>query len=203
MPEIEDGTLVGDIATNTTAILADTTKIDDAATDGLVGTSNSLAYRVHEIERHFHSYEVWFERAAVPVGETHVADRQGDGIGDFVADAGNNDWGEWIQILGSEDTPVRSGSVRFDLSLFEVSSTERSGTYFFQVAFGASGAAALAAGTYTETRFTPASNLLDTGAFAIRSRTIPTGTKVWVRVKVRGQDTGTCDFGFGLHEYEG
>jgi hypothetical protein len=32
-------------------------KIDNKATLGSLGTSNSLAYRVHEIERHLHSYE--------------------------------------------------------------------------------------------------------------------------------------------------
>ena len=35
-------------------------KIDSLATDGLAGVSNSLAYRVHEIEKHFHSEEHWY-----------------------------------------------------------------------------------------------------------------------------------------------
>ena len=34
-------------------------KIDNQATLGLLGTNNSLAYRVHEIEKHFHSPERW------------------------------------------------------------------------------------------------------------------------------------------------
>ena len=38
---------------------AETDKIDQAVTDGLAGTSNSLAYRVHEIEKHFHGREFW------------------------------------------------------------------------------------------------------------------------------------------------
>jgi len=38
---------------------AETDKIDSAATLGLEGTSNSLAYRVMELERHFHNVERW------------------------------------------------------------------------------------------------------------------------------------------------
>lgn len=38
-----------------TSISDETDKIDSAATDGLEGTSNSLAYRVHEIEKHLHN----------------------------------------------------------------------------------------------------------------------------------------------------
>jgi len=53
-----------------------TDKIDGAATDGLAGTSNSLAYRVHEIEQHFHSSASWFEAAGTPTA-THFADRIG------------------------------------------------------------------------------------------------------------------------------
>ena len=39
-------------------------KIDAVATSGLAGVSNSLAYRVHEIEKHFHNYERWFGKSA-------------------------------------------------------------------------------------------------------------------------------------------
>ena len=125
-------------------------KIDDQATSGLLGTQNSLSYRVHEIERHFHSGARWFEAASVPAGETHVADRIGSGGGAFRIDAGNNTWGTWTQILGSADTPVKAGRVYFDPHLVVVEDTERSATYFVQFGRGESGAAALAADTYTE-----------------------------------------------------
>ena len=32
---------------------------DSKATVGLLGVTNSLAYRVHEIEKHFHNRERW------------------------------------------------------------------------------------------------------------------------------------------------
>jgi len=74
-----------------TSISDETDKIDLAATDGLTGVSNSLSYRTHEAERHLHSGARWFETAAVPAGETHVADAMGDGAGAFQIDAGNDD----------------------------------------------------------------------------------------------------------------
>ena len=45
---------------NGVPVSQDARKIDSATTDGLSGTSNSLAYRVHEIEKHLHGKEYWF-----------------------------------------------------------------------------------------------------------------------------------------------
>ena len=100
--------------TNIDTIDADTSKIDDAAVDGLSGTSNSLAYKVAEIERHFHSGARWFETASVPDAEVHVADEIGSGGGAFRIDSGTFTWGSWLQVLGSDDTPTVEGKVYFD-----------------------------------------------------------------------------------------
>lgn len=181
----------------------DTAKIDKLATDGLAGTNNSLAYRTHEIERHLHSYERWLETAASASGETHVADRIGDGNGAFVLDAGNDDWGAWVQVLGSSDTPVMAGNVKFDLHRIEVSATERNEIYFVQIALSDSGAAALATDDYTEIVFKPASNQIDSGPVMVQTRRKDVGTKVWARCKCPGQNTATMNLFIGLHEYEG
>jgi hypothetical protein len=177
--------------------------IDDQTHAGLSSTSNSLAYTCTEIERHFHSYERWFETAAVAVGETHVADAAGTGGGVFQVDAGNDDWGSWLQILGSEDTPAITGSAKFDIHRIEITAAERNEIYVIQFAFGESGAAALSAGAYTESPFKPASNLVDSGPIVFQSRRQSVGTKAWARCICPGQNTATIDFMFGLHEYEG
>lgn len=191
------------ITADLSAIESDTSKIDESAVNGLAGTENSLAYRVHEVEHHLHSYERFLETAAVPSGETHVADEVGDGGGAFQVDAGSNAWGEWVQVIGSDDTPVQAGNVSFDFHRLEIEATERNATYFVQIAFGASGAAALAAGDYTVVVFTPQSNLADSGPVTVQAERQDSGTKVWVRCKCPGQDTGTFDFYPGLHEYPG
>lgn len=173
-------------------------KLDCAASDGLGGVNNSIAYRVGEIERHLHSYERWFETATAPDAELHVADAIGDGSGAFRVDAGNDDWGSWVQMLGSSDT-----SLRYDLHRLMIEATERNETYFVQFAFGASGAAAYAAGAYTETVYTPASNQIEESPVQIQMRRQTGGTKGWARCKCPGQNTATLDFYPGLHSYEG
>jgi hypothetical protein len=177
-------------------------KIDRKTVDGLEGVSNSLAYKVHEVERHLHSAASWFETATTPDGESHVADRIGDGAGAFQIDAGNDDWGSWVQVLGSDDTPARSGGVYYDPHLFLVEDTERAATYFVQFARGASGADAYAAGQYTELVY-GASVQKETGIIEVQTGRAPAGSKLWARCKCPGQDTGTMDFYLGIHEYEG
>lgn len=177
-------------------------KVFDQPTDGLGETYNSLAYRVAEIERHLHSGARWFETASVPSGETHVADSIGDGAGSFQMDAGNNLWGNWIQILGSSDTPTVSGKLYFDPHQFIVEDTERASTYFLRIARGATGAAGLAAGTYSEFVY-GATVQKDTGIIVVQTGRAPAGSKLWAQCKCPGQNTGTINFFFGIHEYEG
>ena len=183
--------------------VTDLQKVDSAATDGLAGVNNSLAYRVHEIERHVHSYERWFELASVPAGTTHVADPAGTGAGEWTIDAGNDAYGAWVQVLGSDDTPAIAGSVYYDPHRLLITDAERNFLYVMQVGFGATGAAALTAGTYTEVAFYPAANLVDSGPVEVQSRRHAVGTLMWVRCICAGQNTGTLDFFVGLHEYEG
>ena len=151
----------------------------------------SLAYRVHEIERHLHSYERWMELAGTPAGETHRADAAGN-------------WRpasfKWMRVipftahgyrfLGSSDTPIITGSAKYDMHSLIFTAAERNLPYVVQVAFGATGAAALTAGTYTEAVFVPASNVLDTGPVHLQCRRIAAGTKAWARCICPGQRYG-------------
>ena len=177
--------------------------IDGVTTLGLAGTSNSLAYRVHEIEKHFHSYERWFEAAAVPDGEDHVADAAGTGGGAFQIDAGNDDWGSWVQILGADDTPAQTSMVKFDFHKLLITAAERNEIYVIQIGVGASGAAALSAEDYTEVVFKPINNQGDSGPVEVMMARAYSGSKVWARCICPGQNTATIDFMIGLHEYAG
>jgi len=176
--------------------------IDRKTVEGLLGTNNSLAYKVHEIERHLHSAARWFEVAAVPNLTDHAADEIGSGNGPFRIDAGNDDWGTWVQILGGTDTPTVVGKAYFDPHQFIVDDTERASTYFVRVGRGASGAAALAAGTYTEFVY-GASVQKETGIIPVQTGRAPAGSLLWAQCKVPGAVDGWMDFYFGLHEYEG
>lgn len=179
----------------------DEQRIDAAATLGLLGTSNSLAYRVHEIERHLHSGAKWLGGAAVPDAEVHVADIIGTGISAFTIDAGNNDWGSWTIILGSSDTPVVTGKTYFDPHLVTITAAENNAIYFVQFTRGATGAAGYAAGNYTEfvVDTTKAGGVIT----PVQTGRASAGSKLWARTLCPGQNTATISFYVGLHEYEG
>lgn len=172
-------------------------KIDDKATLGLLGTSNSLAYRVAEIERHLHSYEKWFGVAASP-SATHKADRIGQGILAFALDGGNTIFGSWVQILGSADT-----TEKYDLHKFFVTDVQETVPYFVQIAFGADADAAVAAGTFTEFVFRANAINSDRSEIPLNIRRQAAGTLAWVRCLALATNTGTLSFYFGLHTYEG
>ena len=154
---------------------------------------------VVEIDGHIHNYESAFGLAAVPAGETHRADELSSLP--FQVVAGNNTWGTWLQILGSDDTPFRAGNTKFDLSFLHVMDSNDAGIYKIQIACGDSGAAALAAGNYTEVYYKrgAANNTAFQTRILDKRRDI--GSKYWMRIWLVGGNGKTIDFMLGLHEY--
>lgn len=179
------------------------TILDAVSTRGLLGVADSISYLIAEIERHFHHWERWFGLAVTPVAESHRADRLGVGVAAFQIDAGNNTWGSWVQVLGSSDTPATATRVKYDFHRLEITGAEHNAPYFVQIAFGATAADALTAGTYSEVVYVPLSGVQDTGPLNIGTRRQAVTTKAWARCLCPGQNTGTLDFYIGLHEYEG
>lgn len=181
-----------------------TAKIDNAPIDGLLGVNESLGYVVEEIDSHIHNYERWLGAAAVPNGEIHVADTISTSKTPFVVDAGNDDWGAWLQVVGSSDLPIRSGMVQYDPHRFSIVERETiNSTHAIQIAAGESGAAALAAGTYTEfiSRMGGGNSRID--PVEIKLERVTAGTKLWVRNWAHGINTSTLSFFIGVHEYLG
>ena len=142
--------------------------------------------------------------AAAANGEIHVADRVGNtGTGAFTLTSGNNTWGAWTQILGSSDTPVIAGGVKYDLHRVLVLVANSVAPYFIQLAFGATGNDAVAANTCSTIVINPASNTDKTEAEPFMTRRQAAGTKAWARCWCVGNNAKTLTLMFGLHEYEG
>lgn len=182
----------------------DVNKIDAEAVDGLSGVVNSLGYKVQEIEMHLHSAGSWFESATTPVGTTHTADRIGAGAGAFQLDAGNDTWGSWVQILGSTDTPARTGMAKYDPHLITVPDAEVAGPYFIQFTRGTVDAAtSFAAGQYTEFVLVVADTKKVAAITPMQTGRATAGDMLWARCMVPGENTATIDFFLGLHEYIG
>ena len=201
---IANKTAIDGVQADVTTLQSETDKIDGAAADGLLGTADSLAYLAGKIERHQHSYERWFGVAGTPAPETHVADRIGTTSSPFQADAGNDTWGDWLQVLGSADTPATPAMAVYDPHRIMVVALENANAiHFVQLALGASGGAALTAGTYSELVFKPLSVQGQETILMIQTRGVDVGTKAWIRVWVVGKNTSTMEFFIGIHEYEG
>jgi len=178
-----------------------TSKIDDEVVDGLYGVNNSLAYKVHELEKHFHNWERWIGLAASPSGTQHRFDI--DSMTPFQMDAGDDTWGDWLQIVGSDDFPISDGMVKRDAHRFLISDVERDTTITrVQIAGGDDADAAVAAGNYTEFMFVPLKNSSQIPVTIMTGRAA-SAVKGWARCWVNGQDTGTVDFFLGIHEYPG
>ena len=176
-------------------------KTDTNAGDSLVAITKITLTDSQETEQHLHNRERWAGLAAVPSGETHRADF--NVMTPFVMDAGVNAFGTWLQVLGSNDTPVIAGMTEFDFHRIIISDVETNNTVSrIQIAWGVDGATAFAAGDYTEIMLSPAGATSPQDAHNIICNRILDGTKVWVRCWVAGASTSEIDFYLGLHEYD-
>lgn len=177
--------------------------LNNEATDGLSGTHGSLAYEVAEIEYHFHNKERWLFKRLVPVPNFIATEDPRTTVSSvWQIDAGNNDFGNWLQILSTDDTPLMGTNAYFDFHRWQVVAVERTSLYIIQVAWGANAATAYAAGDYTTFPFLSTSAAITRGAMDIRIPRIAVATPVWARCW-NSNNTGTMDFVFGIHEYSG
>lgn len=178
--------------------------IDGKATSGLAGVSNSLAYRVHEIEKHFHSPERWFGISADQSGTDWALAAT---LNPFVVTSGDDTWGGEAKLLGTSDTPAIGSNVRYDLHRFIVSTVSVDTIWKLQFIYGSSDAAtALSAGDYTEiyVGYDSANpNTLPRQPWTIQMPRATCGTtKMWCR-GWNATNLATISLYIGLHEYPG
>ena len=182
-------------------------KIDGAATSGLTGVSNSLAYRVHELERHFHGRERWFGKLAVQTAtdwaDNNIATpyRCISGLNAYGVDANDE-----AKVIGTADTPVLLGWVKYDIHRILIVDSSSTSIWKLQVIYGTGTmAAAIAADQFStimvkvdaaagQTPNVPCEIMMPRGTCA--------STQVWVR-GWNATNNATLDFYVGWHEYEG
>lgn len=193
------------VAARLIAMQGDALKIDGAAVDGLNGVDNSLAYKVHEIERHFHNRERWYGKLAVQTA-TDWADNT---LTPYVAISGNNAYGtdpnDEALVLGTADTPGIAGNVRYDVHRIFVSASSVATIWKLQLIYGTGTMAdAIAAGqfsTFMVRTSTPASTQ-DVPVDVMMPRGTCGSTQVWLRAWCT-TNNATISFFVGVHEYEG
>lgn len=188
------------------ALDAEALKIDQLTTAGLRGTSNSLAYRVHEIERHLHGRERWRGKKAVQTA-TDWAD---DVLTPFRATSGENAYGsdenDEALVLGTDDTPIIAGMVRYDLHRIILVNASASTAYKLRLVYGSGTMAdAITAGQFSELVIMsdPSAQQVAHDVFDVMMPRGTSGvTKVWIQAW-NATNNATVDVLVGLHEYEG
>ncbi len=176
-----------------------TAKIDDFPTNGLEGVEDSLAYRINEVERHFHNRERWWGALAAP-DETNAIEANVNRP--FSADSGANTWGTAISILGTADDPTPGdGDTRFDARELLIVDTQHASAYRLRIIWGTGTSAdAITAGQWTEEMFFGTLGAPSGMAVEHRIRRILIGWKMWVQVW-NVNNNSTVDFYWGPHGY--
>ena len=192
--------------------LGESNKIDKASTLGLVGSSNSLAYRVHEIEKHFHNFERWFGKSADQSGVNpwasslsttgmRTAFRAISGSSAFGADANDE-----AQCWGLNDTLSVGGIIQTKLDFHQLFVTASSVTtvWYLRIVYGSGTLSdAITSGQYTE--FPLVADAAQNGSIdiivPIMMPRITIGIhKIWIQGK-NVTDNATIDFLIGVHGY--
>jgi len=182
-------------------------KIDRLAAQGLAGVADSLAFRIEEIEKHFHNHERWLGLHASPTG-TNWAD---DVLTPFVAISGSGVYGadgsDEALVLGIDDTPAISGMVKFDIHRLLVIDVDHSTPYKLRIVYGTGTMAdAITAKQYSEVMvlFDAVNPQISAGkpVEVMMPRLICGTDKVWIQAR-NATDNSQIDFLVGLHEYEG
>ncbi len=183
---------------------------EDAASDtadvaSLVALIRKTVETVLWVDGHHHHFERWMSEIDTPNGETDVASSVLTDTADkpftLVASASTNTFGAWRPILGTANTPIQAGMVKYDLHRIRVhSSTTTAKNFRIQFAFGTGTATeAFNAGEWTDEDFWH-NNQTRAGPIELASRQQASGTKAWARVACI-EGTGTFAFFYGLHEY--
>ena len=90
-------------------------KIDSLVVNGLLGVSNSLAYKTHEIEKHFHNSEFWFGTD----GDSTMSRANNHAPWTLTASASVNTYGTEVQLSAANDFNAdiegQTAAVKIDL----------------------------------------------------------------------------------------
>lgn len=176
----------------------------------IIETSDTILLEARQVERHLHSVKRYLCAAVIPDGTVHVADKISSVVAPntatgFTVISGNNDWGNWVQILGSSDTPILNSMLSFDLlDIFITNSSTINTLYLLQISFGnTTPGDAVTAENYTEILHATQTTAIGAirAVLPCNSRRVDIGTKMWARCFTPGFNARSVIFFFGLHEH--
>lgn len=171
-------------------------KIDEAAVDGLSGVVNSLAYKVHEIEKHIHNSAQWFGK------DTGDSLLNRDSVTPWDLTAGvSQAYGTEVQL--SDGTEIEGGSATMKFDLHEVLVVENdagNAITTFKIQFWYGTGLFAAATLLTECVATFFQNSDNHGVITMVCPRIACNNKLWARIKC-SVNSKTISILIGGHTY--
>lgn len=170
------------------------------------GIDQSAVYQeVFEIDHHIHNQEIWFGKSADQSGTNWATEGS---LTAFQAISGNADFGgdanDEALVIGSTDTPVRTGKKYFDIRRIFVNAVTTDTVYYLRLVHGTGTmAAAITAKQYTviPVKYDSANPTESAGIpIDLISLRFQIGTKIWMQAK-NATNNATISFYIGLHEY--
>ena len=172
--------------------------------EAFVDTTRAAYSEAYEAEHHVHNDEHWFKRRAVPTG-TSFADTSHAVFYSFtLTTAADSTLGTFVQILGTDDTPVTAGNTYIDLHRLYITDVDDSTPFQIVMVWGTSVAAGFAAGTFGSIPVaSDAANPNQATPYPVDIMTarMPVGTNMWMAAS-NAAGVQEISLWVGGHEYE-
>ena len=190
-------TTVSSVSSKVTSIKAKTDNLPSDPAD-----QSLLTDQIEEHDEHFHNREYWFGKSADQSGNNWGTRAS---LTPYQAISGDDDWGgdanDEAKVIGSDDTPVRTGATKYDLRRIQVVGASSTTVYLLRIIHGTGTMAeAEAAGQYTECAFFRQAPPIRGDPVDLIQEKIAVGRKTWIRAK-NATNNATIDFLVGIHEY--
>ena len=188
----------------------DVNKIDAEALDGLAGVSDSLGYKVHEIEMHLHSAGRWFGCTAAGAGPGLITSLTPFEV---TSSASALTYGTAVEIFdGTEDFDLHYTPTHTDPHRIFISGVTATGIYKIRLANSqwtgsadtyATMADAITANKYTEFLLKVDSTKADAISAPVQTGRMMVGSTLWAQVMHTEASAETVSFFIGCHGYSG
>lgn len=122
----------------------------------------------------------------------------------YVLTGGNDDWGAWVQLIGSGDMPIRTGKETFDIHDLLISSVSTAEMGRVQIGWDATTTTTIVANeAYSTVMFHPEGIGANVGVGHININTpdLDAGTLVFARCWIDGENGATADIHIEIHEF--
>lgn len=176
---------------------------DNWNTQAIQDTLSRTLAEALEGERHHHRYHSTIAAHQNPTGAVKADTREQAFYTFDLTAAADSTFGTDVQVLGTGDTPIRTGMNFFEFAEGFMVAVNSNTVYKLRIACGASYSDAVSNGDYTDIWIRGDSSNPQQSSpieFEIGSERFPAGSLVWIAI-ANAAGAQTASFLFAIHEY--